>query len=84
HVEWRANFGVASASFTLVNGSNRWVSDLTLFCEFFAPSGTELGDVSPVLYQRVAPGRSLHVTGFTLGRIDPQVATARCNIIGFH
>jgi hypothetical protein len=69
-------------NFTVHNKNVFSVKDIAITCLTSAPSGTILGSIDRVVYQRVEPGETKHIDDFTMGFINSQTTATSCSITG--
>lgn len=56
------------------------VHDFTLRCDVFGNSGTKLGSVSTILYERLRASKILTVKKLNMGLIHSQSSKVRCYV----
>ncbi|WP_312260012.1 hypothetical protein [Limnohabitans sp.] len=57
-------------------------ADPTIYCETFGGSGRKISEVKKTVYQVVPVGGALNIKDFSLGFVNSQTQTARCNVNG--
>jgi hypothetical protein len=57
------------------------VKDITIECDTFANSGTQIGTVKGVVLERIKAGGTLNVREFNMGFINQQTASTRCAVV---
>lgn len=78
----RAGFGVVLvASFKLANPLVFAVKDIGIECTVAGASGTPLGSVSKILYQRLPAKSSKQFKDFNVGIINSQAERASCRVV---
>jgi hypothetical protein len=67
-------------NFTVKNDNELSIKDITVTCDYDAPSGTPLGSSTRTIYEIVKAKSTKRVKDFSMGSIHPQVSTASCHI----
>jgi hypothetical protein len=73
---------IMTVNFTIHNQNAFSVKDIAIKCVLSAPSGTIIGSIDRVVYQRVEPGEANHIDDFNMGFINSQTKSAYCSITG--
>ena len=77
----KGGFGaVALVSLTLKNNNEVAVQDIGVTCHFTGESGTEINSSDKTLYVSIAPGKARTEKTVNFGFIDPQAASAWCEV----
>jgi hypothetical protein len=75
-------FGVVAIhTFKVTAASANGVSDMTVRCRYFGGSGTELGQQTHTLYERVPAGRTVRFPGVNVGFVPQGTKSAACTLI---
>jgi hypothetical protein len=67
-------------TFTIKNDNELSIKDITVTCDYDAPSGTPLGSSTRTIYEAIKAGSTKRVKDFSMGSLHPQVKTASCRI----
>lgn len=68
-------------SFTLKNGNDYRVKDISIVCTFYGNSGTELGVRTHTLYEIIRPSDKRTFSSVNIGFIPSQSAKGGCDVI---
>lgn len=71
---------VLSMSLTIGNSSPVEFKDIKVSCTLYAPSGTILGDVNGIIYEKVLENSTKRVNNIAFGHIHPQTDSIKCEI----
>ena len=66
--------------FTIRNDNDVSIKDITVTCDYDAPSGTPLGSSTRTIFDAIKSGSTKRVKNFSMGSLHPQVSTATCRI----
>jgi hypothetical protein len=68
-------------SFTLKNGNDYQVKDISIVCTFYGNSGTELGARTHTLYETIRPSDKRTFSGVNIGFIPSQSSKGGCDVV---
>lgn len=71
---------VMEANFTITNGSQYTIKDITIECTHFAKSGTRIDSNKRTIYDTVSAGSSKTFNKFNMGFIHSQANSTNCQI----
>lgn len=63
------------------NTSTFDLKDFRVVCRVMSKSGTQIGMVSGMIYEKVAPGKTITFRDINLGFINSQAATSNCMLL---
>lgn len=64
------------------NGSDAWVKDITIYCEFYGASGTKISHKSVVAYRDFAPKKATRLRNIDFGFVHDEVQSVGCKVDG--
>lgn len=84
-IRWtKGGFGtVALTDLRIKNGRDAPIRDIAISCQFFAPSGTMVGNTTQTVYRSVAAGKTISVKDLNLGFVHSQAIKMACQTAGF-
>jgi hypothetical protein len=68
-------------SFTLKNGNDYQVKDISIVCTFYGNSGTELGERTHTLYEIIRPRDKRTFSSVNIGFIPSQSSRGGCGVV---
>jgi hypothetical protein len=79
-----SGFGtVAIHDFTITNNHDMDISDITVQCIYWAPSGTIIDKNRKTVYQVIPAGKKKRIKEFSMGFCHSQSARSGCDIISY-
>jgi hypothetical protein len=67
-------------TFTIKNDNELSIKDISVTCDYDAPSGTPLGSSTRTIYEVVKARSTKRIKDFSMGFLHPQVSTASCRV----
>ena len=74
---------LVTVDFSIDNKSQGVVTDLEVKCSHYSPTSALLGTNKKVLYVKVEKLSVKKVSGFVMGRVDPQATKGSCKVLSY-
>jgi len=85
-LDWTSSstsYGIWKQKFTIANGTNQDIKNITIHCKYFAPSGTLVDTSTITIYEIVKTKSQKTFPYMSVGFIHSQANQSACDIINY-